>query len=453
MSIRLDWEIEAEQEHLHGASEDPETKRRRRRAQIRFLLLILFLLAVIGGIITAITVRLRYVDWQVEQLLRDTVDAEIATLRIGDENAFLTMQRSATDAWMQYQRATFADYQAIKSLPNTSLGGEIQAVSIEGTRGRVQIREIINGVAYERAWFYWRYDDGWRHVPMDVTFWGQQQTLRGDAVTVTYYQLDQSVATMVRDRIDAWVRISCGIMPCSTTPTITVEILPDDQLTLGWVDASSWTLRMPSPYLDRVRVDMPFDSDMQLDVANALAERIFTISANGDSMLYPADAYYLRQGVISWLAGRLTGAQTNSFLVESIARNYGEFTIGRLVSELQPDSNLSILASVTGAPSIDQANLDWRDVLTWRLALEGQLIDRRAEAEFLTLYDTTDLTVRDLAYTRLSNGVRSDGWVVTELQHDRDQANVPLLRATVDASGIAHEVIFRLVDGVWKRAN
>ena len=50
-------------------------------------------------------------------------------------------------------------------------------------RGRgCEVEEIIGGVPYGRVWFYWRYDDGWRHVPPDYTFWGDARTVEADGV-------------------------------------------------------------------------------------------------------------------------------------------------------------------------------------------------------------------------------------------------------------------------------
>ena len=79
MGIRLDWEIEAEQEHRQqSAGEDPEARRKRRRARLRFLLVLFVLLALIGGAVGAVALRLHQVEWETEQLLRDSVTAEVA---------------------------------------------------------------------------------------------------------------------------------------------------------------------------------------------------------------------------------------------------------------------------------------------------------------------------------------------------------------------------------------
>jgi hypothetical protein len=451
MSIRLDWEIEAEKEQLRGASEDPETKRRRRRAQMRFLLVVSALLLIIAGLIGAVSLRLRYIDWRVEQLLRDTVDAEIATLRIGDEGAFLGMQRSATDAWIHRQRATFAEYQRLKALPNTAFNGQIDSVTIDGTRARVQLREIVDGAEIARVWFYWRYDDGWRHVPPDVTFWGESATLQDTTVTVRYSALDERLAQQVFNRVREWITSGCDILTCDTVPNVTIEIVTDEQVEIDWTSETSSTIRLPSPYLDRVRVASPFAQDAQIAVADALAERLYSISANSAEVLYPTDAYYLRQAVISWLVARLTGVRTNSFLMESIARNYGEMHIGRLVDAMESNSSMALLAPVLDVSSIDSASLDWRDILTWRLSLEGQLIDRGAQGEFLALYDSEAAA---LAQARFMSGARAEGWVVTDVQPYIDEATgTARLRAIIDANGEVHEVIFVLADQVWKRAS
>src|SRR5262245_35957409 len=138
MGIRLDWEIEAEQEQVRQAGEDPNTARIRRRARLRVLLVILLVLALFGGVVAGIFWRLRTVDQQVEQSLRNTVDAEVAALRIGDANAFLAVQRSATDDWQLTQQATFDAYQALKVERDLRLTGRVLDAAVDGTRGRIE---------------------------------------------------------------------------------------------------------------------------------------------------------------------------------------------------------------------------------------------------------------------------------------------------------------------------
>lgn len=452
MGIRLDWEIEAEQEHQQqSAGEDPEARRRRRRARLRFLLILFILLALIGGAIGAVALRLRQADWETEQLLRDSVTAEITMLRVGDQNAFLGLQRSATDDWQQQQRATFARYQALKQAGRINLTGQILDATVDGMRGRVEVEEIIDGAPYGRVWFYWHYDDGWYHVPPDYTFWGVTQTLNADNVTVHYHAIDADAAHAVALSVAQWLQTACSALTCATAPTLTVEIIPDPLLQVGWSPADDWTLQLPSPFVGDARLDQLFDGGMQFDAATLLANRLL----DGFSPLYPADASYLKAAISDWLVQRFAQVETNSYLISSLAQNYGDAAVGRLLQALQPSSAISAIGSATGT-SLDAASLDWRDFLTWRLTLERDLNAERDETNFLALYDVSDEAVRTQAYARFNATVGSDPLTVVSVVGERDANGTPLLRATVqvgDPATSQEDVIFRLVDGDWKRAS
>jgi hypothetical protein len=193
---------------------------------------------------------------------------------------------------------------------------------------------------------------------------------------------------------------------------------------------------------------MPFDTDMQISVASLVAERLV-----GDfTPAYPADAYYLRQAIISWLVMRFAQVQTNSFLIKSLADNYGESAVGRLLHAMQPDSNVSIISSVTGT-ALDAANLDWRDFLTWRLVVENDLIAQQLQEHYLLLYDTGDAYVRDQAYLRYGAGADGERRTVISAISEQDSNGMPQLRAVVLAGDHEEAVTFRLLDGVWKRAS
>ncbi|MDX2161289.1 MAG: hypothetical protein SF162_08200 [bacterium] len=452
MSIRLDWEIEAEHEHLRTAEEDPEAKRRRRIARTRFLILLTVVVLLIGAAAGSAALRLRYVDWQIEQQLRDTVAAEVATLRIGDLEAYLRMQRSASDAWLQYQQNIFAEYQALKTQPNTALTGTITGLEIDGTRARVQLQEVVGGVPYELLWFYWRYEDGWRHVPLDTTFWGESRTLTAERVTVRYFAVDQPMGQQVSDRFNGWIDRACGVIDCAALPSITIEIVPDSGAVNGWVNDAEWRMRLASPLIERMPSAQPFVPSLQLAAASALAERLTGYATDFMQVMYPADAYYLRQAFISYLVGRMTGTQTNSFLLQSLERRYGEAAVRAFADVLQPGSSMAMFAPLLNLASPADADLDWRDLLTWRLALENELIARGAQAEFLSLYDTADPAVSQLAVQRYFNG-GSPSAVVTEAIPGRDAQGNAILETAVSTNDGTLTILFRMVDGVWKRAN
>lgn len=461
MSIRLDWEIEAEQAHqLQTAGEDPVTKRRRRMARLRFLGLVGLTLVILATIAALVVWRLKSVDEEVEQLLRDTVDAEVASLRIGDPNAFLFAQCSATDEWLLAQQEVFNDYQALKVEHDVQLTGRILGVTVDSSRARVQVEEIIDGTPYTRTWFYWRYNDdrcqGWRHVPPDYTFWGELRTYVGDGVSVRYQSVDNPMAASVGLRIEEWLRVGCGALTCSEgMPDVLVEIVPDDALQAGWSVNDPWLLQVPSPYVTRARSDMPFELGAQIEVGNLVAERLVTQASSNMQPSYPADVYYLRQAVISWLVGRFAQIDTNSFLMMSLAQNYGDESVGRLLQVMQPSSDVGVLNQVMGTSSLEQGNLDWRDFLTWRLVVEDELVARRDESNFLALYDTRDEAVRYTAYERFNAALTAERKVVVAVLLETGADGSPQLRTVVHVgeSLRQEEVLFRLVDGVWKRAN
>jgi hypothetical protein len=456
MGIRLDWEIEAEQAHIQRAGEDPVTARRRRLARLRFLLFLLFILAVLGGMGAVVLWRLRAVDVEIEQALRNTVDAEITALRLGDFAAFSQAQRSASQDWLASQQRLFDEYQALKLRNTVQLSGQILDATVDRTRARVSVQEIIDGVPYTRVWFYWRYDDGWRHVPPDYTFWGELKTEQRGGVTVRYRDVDAVFGQALASRVPDWITLACVALPCGELPPVSIEVIPDESLLVSWAVNNSWLLQVPSPYTTRARSDAPFDVTAQLAVASMIADRLVALAAQDMQPTYPADAYYLRPAVASWLVGRFVVLNTNSFLISSLATNYGDAAVGRLLAALRPDSSTAVLSAITGAP-LEQSNLDWRDFLTWRLATEADLLERGDETNFIALYDTRDENTRALAYERLSVRTPLRDLVVTAAALETGVDGLPLLRAQVEVNGDTstgqQEVFFRLVDGSWRRIN
>jgi hypothetical protein len=457
MGIRLDWEIEAEQSHIQRAGEDAQTARRRRVARLRVLLFILVLIAISGGLVFFVFYRLQAVDAEIAQALRDTVDAEVTALRLGDYTAFSAAQRSASDAWMHTQQALFDDYQTLKLQSNVQLTGQILDLTIDQTRARVKVQEIIDGVPYSRVWFYWRYDDGWRHVPPDYTFWGDVKTYAAQGVTVRYQSVDDMLASTLGDKVSSWLQSACAALTCGDLPALSVEIVPDESLQTTWSPNNAWVLQVPSPYITRARSDMPFDLDMQFAVANLLAERLVAQASNNMQPVYPTDAYYLRQAIVSWLVGKFVQVNTNAFIISSLATNYGDAMVGRLLAALQPNSSVALLGQVIGVASLDQANFDWRDYLTWRVVTEDNLIRQRDDVNFLALYDTRDDTARNLASQRFSDVPLEVTKVIVSAQLEAGADGLPILRAVMQVGEkdnvTEQEVIFRLADGVWKRLN
>jgi hypothetical protein len=457
MSIKLDWEIQAEKEQIRGAGEDPDAKRRRRQLRFRFILTMLIVFGLIGGAVGAVWLRLRQADWEIEQRLRDSVAAEVAMLRIGDRSSFADMQRSASDEWTRSQLAEFDRYQNLKATQDVNLTGRIVDLEVDGMRARVIVEEIINGTPFARTWFYWRYldEDGWRwlHVPPDYTFWGDMRSLSADSLTVRFRDVDSPTAEAMFAAISSWFEFGCAALRCQTIPPITISIEPNPLLQMGWSAFEPALLQIPSPYLVAMRLDQPFDRSMQVETARLVADYLIR-TIQPVQPAYPADAVYLRSAIINWLMGRFAQIDTGAYLLESLAQQYGTESVGVLLHSLTPDASIALVNAAAGTASLDQVRVDWRDFLTWRLRVESELIARGEANAVFALYDTRDDFGRALAAARIAAGAPQEARSVVSVMPGVDASGIPTLSALVQVgdSGREETIPFRLFNGIWSRA-
>lgn len=464
MGIRLDWDVETEKSGVYNAKEDPEMARLRRQRRRRILFTVIGLMIILGAVGGLFVWRLAETDNAIEALLRNTIDAEIAALRIGDWNAFRAAQRSADPAWEPYQRQVFDYYQTLKVERDLQLTGTVRSVIIDKLRARVVVEELIDGIPYAQVWFYWRYEDGWRHGPQDLAFWGDRLEYTGRDVTVRYYELDEDLARDLGVAVENWTTSTCGaILRCGDLPHLTLNIVNQPIGQPAWDAERPWTLNISSPYLTRVRYDQPFSGQLRVDVADAIARRLVDeASTIKESPIYPRDAYYLRPSVTSWLIGRFAQLNTNALLITSLAENYGASKVGDLLLALRPDSSVDVLTGVTGVASLDQANLDWRDFLAWRFRLESELYARASGstetdlAEYLALYDPA---AQQLAQERYRSQITPNGNAeVVIAQKEIAPDGVAQIRAVtrfkVGEGDIREEnIVFRFSSGTWRRAS
>ncbi len=139
MGIQLDWQVESGRVQQKPHQEDPDARRGRWRAFIRLMTVLGVFVGLIALSIWLVTQRLEQADQRAEQLLKDTVSAEVATLRIGDYGAFMRLQESATDAWRITQTEVYQTIQARKQTNALTLTGRIVDVEISSRRGRVHL--------------------------------------------------------------------------------------------------------------------------------------------------------------------------------------------------------------------------------------------------------------------------------------------------------------------------
>lgn len=453
--IRFEWNVESQQVQRFDG-EDPGAKRRRRRNLLLLAALVASLLAAIALGMVLVRQRVQAIETQYGQLLQDTVKAEVAALRIGDLYSFLNTQNPDDADWLAEQRRMFHRYSALKADGAIELTGNILGLEIDHTLARVLVQEDINGLPYARLWFYQRSGEGWRHVAPDFSFWGELSTLESATVVVNFRAADQQFARQISAALADWIKRGCDLLDCGNLPRLTVDIEPEAKDAAAWSDEALPRLRIRSPYHDIARADTPFDGQLQLLVSKLLAERLVNAHTDNLRAEYPHDAYFLQRASIAWLSELFTRLDSGALLMRSIAANYGDGEIARMLAQLSATSDMSIL-EVLLRQLLEDADLDWRDFIEWRLTLEDELISAGRENEWLSLYDTVDESVRLIAYDRYSRGESARSYQVVDQIIWTRPNGWPQLRATVrvsSAGAIAEEIIlFNLVNSVWKRAS
>ncbi len=402
MGIKLDWQVESEQTEVR-ATDDPEARRRRQQAQRRLVLLIAGLAGVLTLIVGLVYWRLRHVDNQLRQDLLDTVEIEVTALRLGDFANFMAIQRSASETFLLEQSREFERYQALKQARRVDLTGDVLDVEINDQRGRVVLQENIDGVAYKVVWFYWHYEDstessqgGWRRVPDDLTFWGDEARIEADNVTITYRALDADLARALAERLPGWWAQGCQQLGCATPPpSLHVEIVPEQPAgSLTWRTPEGWTLRIASPLVERTRADVPIAPELERAIAEQVAERLVQYAA-GDTVPGPrSDNAWLRSELAIWLAGLVLSDPGAEGFVNSLIAYYGAGVPQIILRALHPtvtlDEAFTAVAGMTAAAlGVEQLNaLDWSAFFQWRLDAEWELLSQPdSNGALLALYD------------------------------------------------------------------
>lgn len=463
MSVKLDWQIETEHV-VERAGEDPEERRRRRARRARIILTVAVFALVLGGALTLVTLRLSAVDGRLRQDLLDVIQTEATTIRMGDRVGFLSVQRSASEFWIKTQSERFSRYQDLKTSAGLEVTGNVLDMTIDGQRGRALIEQKMNGQAYYTVWFYWRYADGWRHVPSDYTFWGDEQTLSTPNVIVTYHDLDAKLAQALIDRADKWWTSGCANLGCDnkTLKPLRIQILANPSLRLRWDDIQDAAdgsqnhenrLTIPSPLAtnENIAADVDVPTALEDEIAVAIAERQFSIASKGLVPLNVADAAWLRQAIIQWTARSFTGrgdAAQVSF-IQSLFGNYGPQALGALVRSLRPTSSIRVISEALQLP-VESLSLDWRTFFQWRLDVEKTLLGMNNQAAFVDLWDTANSQAYALMQRRMAAPTQATGQVqAVAIAQGPD--GLPRATVQITINNEVSVIYFRLVDGEWKR--
>ncbi|MEB2289262.1 MAG: hypothetical protein OZ934_14270 [Anaerolineae bacterium] len=475
MGIRLDWQVESEQSRIRP-TEDPAALRRRQRARRQIALLLALLVSALGLIGALILWRLQHVDDRIRRDLLDTVSVEVTALRVGDFANYMAVQRSSSDYFILEQSQRFDDYQALKASHRVSLAGEVISATIDKQRARVVLEEIIDGVPYHVVWFYWRYEDGaaspqsgWRHVPDDLTFWGEEHTLTGAHTRITYRELDRALAQALLPRLDEWWRRGCAALTCAAAPPpFRVEIVAERPKTVEWASPDPWLLRISSPLVGRARADLPLAPELQAEIVRLLAARLVRYVGGETTLPAYSDAAWLQSELAGWLAEQMDEQSPAAPpFTRSLIAQYGPGASLTLLAALGPQMTLDdALTALSGVAmpllTVDQLNsLSWESFLQWRLALEPQLVTQpQHSGAFLALYDLQNVAAAGEAALRLESPAYAaqpvPQIVSVSIGRDADSQTYAYAETTRSDNGVtipAGTVIWRLSSGTWKRVN
>ncbi len=455
MGVKLEWQIEAERENQRGA-EDPAAQIRRRRQRWRIILFTAFVVAVVGGTASAIGLRLVTVDNNLRTGLVDAAKAEVTALRIGDQNSFMALMESKSTDWIDEQRVRFKRYQGLKAKAAIQFTGNILDATVDGERGRVQIEEIVNGVPSEAIWFFWRYTHGWRHVPADLTFWGDPAQINGAASTVKYDSVDAALATSVAKDVEHWWANGCALVGCSRPPHLTVEIVPDPSLVPQWADkadgsAPDLMLRIGSPLTqgDRAPLSPALPADLETTIATRLAEKLFDLASAQLPINADSDVFWLRQSIVDWTAASLLGHGSTARIgfIQSIADHNGNAGVTKIIRGLSTNSDIGAVATALNT-SLDALTVDWSPFFQWRLELEKLLVASRKKAAYDALWDQTLAANTALSHWSKPSTSLPQVQQVT-LGQDPTRGIVAVVTMIID--GAPARAQYHIVAGDWKR--
>jgi hypothetical protein len=454
MSVRLEWDVGSER-HRDPSGQPPPVARGRGRRPWKALMGIGLLVALILGVVFWAGDRIASSERVLREDLAATIAAEAAALRIGDRGRFMSLQRSASDEWLRVQEAAYDAIQSLKQAGRVQVTGQTGDITFRGQTARALVGTVIDGERIVRPEFYWRYPDGWFHVPPDYSFWGDEAVVRARTVTVRYRDLDQPGAEELARTLSEWLVRACGVIFCETPPELIVDMLPVPGLSPAWADDAPWHLVLRSPLVDGAAPGAAFAPGEREIAAHLLVERLVDGDWPSEAVPPSTDAAFLRGAIVDWLAAELAG-EANPGLIADVASRLGEASVGRVLHQLADGGGVGAVTALFAQPE-DIASLDWRVFFNHRLAMEAALQAAQDESAWLALYDTSDANVRQLAYDRYAASPAQPKQPIGRVDMVRLPDGVLQASAWVGAaapdSAAAPDVVFRLIGGDWYRAS
>ncbi len=381
--VKFDWEVKsinpAQKIPLDAtASSDLEN----RQVMLPFVMM-LIILVVVGGVIGFALYRLEQIQKTIQNRLHETVKAEVSFLRLGDRTQFLAVQRSASPSWLETQATLYEDYQYLKTQQVLTLNAEIVSTVIDGNRARVQVMEQINGQAYLQTWFYWNYEDGWRHVPTDYTFWGELKTQTGEYINLTYAELDQAIAIDLLNTLEGGLAQVCLWITCEP---LNIHLVSREGLSVNWSVTIPNQLEVTSPYVERVALHQPIAETLMGDVTLQIAKHL--AQANGASLQTGdfSDRAFIENQLVAYIQSHLLTGESVSNLFIDLNTHFESPKIQEVLQLSLQNSFIPLLQALFAESILGEMPIDWSPYANWLLSREHAYWDIEDSAAFNTLY-------------------------------------------------------------------
>jgi hypothetical protein len=376
VSIRLDWQIESEDE-VTQVQEDASIVAERARKARRFRRLVIAV-AVLSFILGSISLRrLQRAAVQRRTDLEMMVSAETLALRMGDRGAFLSYQDSNL-GWQDFQYEVFDEYQTLGN--RLSVDGEVLEMTIDANLGRVVLRETLDGEPYRVTWFYeYSPDLGWQQVRPITHLLGRMLYLQTDQFEVYYREADEEYARVLADQMETWVIGFCQEVPCGEQPRLNVFIVTEPLHGASWRPSDNPALYVPSPATARVPENSPLDDQtLRSTLVEASAWRAATLVL-GDAAAASPDGEWMRDELAAWLASEIDETQPGSEVMAALVDTYGREPVIAWIERIQGGEPVLPTLSLLSGDTLTGLPIPWESFFEHRLrAVFG--VDNRQQA-------------------------------------------------------------------------
>lgn len=221
--------------------------------------------------------------------------------------------------------------------------------------------ELENGTqTWGELWFYqWTQAAGWRHVPFDAEWLGQEQRLVTRHFRFTYSQRDAAAVRALAHEMEAWYNLLApllGLRPASET-LLTLHFAYSDPTRLSpspirW-DGNDLTLLAPSPHQGHLAADGSPGRELSAQIAPYLAEALIARQSgvHPDTPLDPLlDA--LRDELRDWAGYRS--------LLDYLVATYGPQVVPALLDNVARTGDLDHWLRLSTGHGLDEIEPAWR---------------------------------------------------------------------------------------------